>query len=380
MIRKIGLNGKLQGKKKIIAGAAIVIVLGSYMVNFMEEKEETPPDQITMLELNKNKNLYYLSDENYESNMQKIVLPYIQQYCVEGTFNGYEDVSIHYKTYRHPKEKAKIVIQHGFTENISKYQEAIYYFLKNGYSVYAMDLRGHGHSEREVRDECKIYVKQFNNYVEDLKCFMDQIVMQKAEESSCFLYAHSMGGAVGAYFLESYPNYFKAAVLSSPMLQINCGEYPEKVTVLIANIMDLLGDEKDYIWGQGPFSADYNFEESSCGTEERYRYYLKQKKEIEEYQTNGGTFAWLKTSIAATHRITSKKYASKVKIPTLLFQAGNDAMVKKNGQYRYVKNAENTQLIYVEDAKHEIFTMDSEIRVPYYNTIFEFLEKYSSEK
>ena len=33
-----------------------------------------------------------------------------------------------------------------------------------------------------------------------------------------------MGGAIGAKFLEDYPEYFDRAVLSSPMLEINTGK------------------------------------------------------------------------------------------------------------------------------------------------------------
>lgn len=375
MENNIGLRGKFGVKKKVFISIVTIFAIGGVITNFLSEKTETPPEQIENLDLTKSENRFYLSDMKYKENMGKVVKPYIQKYLTKGTFNGFQNVSLYYVQYKNPEERGKIVIQHGFTENVEKYEEVIYYFLKAGYSVYAMDLRGHGYSEREIDDISKIYVEHFSDYVEDLKCFMDQIVTKEEEGKPCFLYAHSMGGGVGAYFLETYPNYFKAAVLTAPMMEIECGDYPEKVAETIAGIMDMMGRGKEYIWGQGPFSADYHFEKSSCGTEERYKYFLNMKKEHTEYQTHSGTFTWLKTSIAATHRITSKEYASKIESPVLLFQAENDMMVKRSGQYRFAKNSEQTQLIFVKDARHEIYTMESKIRIPYFNTIFEFLEK-----
>lgn len=376
----IVLRGKFGVKKKVLIGIVTIFAIGGMVANFLSEKAETPPEQMENLDLTKNENRFYLSDTEYKENMEKVVKPYIENYLIEGTFHGFQDISLHYKQYKNPAGKAKIVIQHGFTENAEKYEEVIYYFLKEGYSVYVMDLRGHGYSEREIDNSSKVYVKHFSDYVEDLKCFMEQIVTKEEGEKPCFLYAHSMGGGVGAYFLETYPKYFKAAILTAPMMEIECGDYPEKVAETIAAIMNATGKGKEYIWGQGPFSADYHFEKSSCGTEERYEYFFNLKKEYTEYQTNSGTFTWLKTCIDATQQMTSREYASKVECPVLLFQAENDKMVKRSGQYRFVKNTKQTQLVCVEDARHEIYTMESKIRIPYFNTIFEFLDNYSKPR
>lgn len=375
----ISLRGKLGVRKKALLGVVTVFVVGGVVVNFLSDKTETPPKEMENLDLSKTKNRFYLSDTGYKESMEHIVKPYIQKYLTEGKFSGFNQVLLHYKQYKNPDGKAKIVIQHGFTENAEKYEEVVYYFLKEGYSVYIMDLRGHGYSEREIDNSSKVYVRHFSDYVEDLKCFMDQIVRVEESQNPCFLYAHSMGGGVGASFLELYPEYFRAAVLTTPMLEIECGDYPEKVAETIALVMNVMGRGEEYIWGQKPFSADYNFEKSSCGTEERYEYFLDLKKECTEYQTSSGTFAWLKTCIAATNKIISREWASKVECPVLLFQAEQDKMVRRSGQYRFAKNTKQTQVVYVEDAKHEIYTAESRIRIPYFNRIFEFWAEHLQE-
>ena len=55
-----------------------------------------------------------------------------------GYFKGCNNISIYYEKFIVENEKGSIVISHGFTEVIDKYNEIIYYFKKNGYSVFAM--------------------------------------------------------------------------------------------------------------------------------------------------------------------------------------------------------------------------------------------------
>ena len=46
-------------------------------------------------------------------------------------------------------------------------------------------------------------------------------------DAPLFLFGHSMGGCVSALFLEKYPDTFKAAVLTSPMLKMLFGTMPD---------------------------------------------------------------------------------------------------------------------------------------------------------
>ena len=85
---------------------------------------------------------------------------------------------------------------------------------------------------------------------------MDEVVKKKGE--SVFLFAHSMGGGIGALFLEKYQEYFEKAVLSSPMMEINTGNYSENMAYLISKFFIYVGKGNNYIFGQGPFNGEYN--------------------------------------------------------------------------------------------------------------------------
>ena len=68
------------------------------------------------------------------------------------------------------------MILHGYTESAEKYREMMWYFLQGGYSVFAMDLRGHGRSVREVEDTSITHVDRFSDYLRDLEEFMQKVV------------------------------------------------------------------------------------------------------------------------------------------------------------------------------------------------------------
>ena len=50
-----------------------------------------------------------------------------------------------------------------------------------------------------------------------------------------------MGGAIGTLFLETYPGYFKKAVLNAPMMQINTGKYSNFIAELLAKFYIAIG-------------------------------------------------------------------------------------------------------------------------------------------
>ncbi|MBR4745535.1 MAG: alpha/beta hydrolase, partial [Clostridia bacterium] len=66
------------------------------------------------------------------------------------------------------------------------------------------EQRGHGFSQGKGKEPDVVHVDSYREYVEDLKAFMDHVVNPQTEGLKHILYAHSMGGAVSALFLEQY--------------------------------------------------------------------------------------------------------------------------------------------------------------------------------
>ena len=335
-------------------------------INVVSTYAETSKDYISNI---------VLSEEKYSENMKSIVEPYLNNIVSSGDFEGQNNATLYYEKYIVENNKGNIVINHGFTENLTRYRELIYYFTKSGYNVYAFEARGHGRSTNlGIMDDSQINVENFDYYVQDLKTFMDEIVNPAIGGEKVYLFAHSMGGGIGAVFLEKYQEYFDAAILNSPMLEVNTGSVPALIAKGIAKGAVIFGKGDEYVAGQGPYSGEYDFSGTGTSCEERYSYFYNIDINNEAFQKGGASYRWLNEAFEATDNAIKKKNASKVSIPIILFQAGQDTFVKPGGQNKFAEYAQNCELIKIDNAKHEIYREKNEILVPYLGDIFEFLE------
>lgn len=289
-----------------------------------------------------------------------------------GYFKGKNNIDIYYEKYCIKNELGKIVICHGFCECINKFKEMIYYFNKMGYSVYIMEHRGHGRSgSLSKTHKHQINIDKFKYYVEDLKTFLDTIICDKI---NLYLYAHSMGGAIGVMFMEKYDGYFKKAILSAPMLEINTLFFPKWLAYLISGAYILVGNGDKYLFGHHPFLPKYNLKKSGCKNEYRHKNYINTLIKNENLQRCGGSFKWLFKSLLASDYIIKRKNVKKINIPILLFQAGKDTFVKDRGQNKFCKRAKNCKKIRFNNAKHEFFSENDKNLKMYLNIINKFLK------
>ena len=294
----------------------------------------------------------------------------------DGFFMGKNEIKIFYRSFEVDNSKSVIVISHGFCESSDKYREFIKLLNKNNYSVYIMEHRGHGRSGRLGIDNSQINVENFNYYVEDLKTFLDSIVVPNLNNRKLYLYAHSMGGAIGALFLEKYNSYFEKAILNCPMMEIDTGKYPKLVSKVVSKLFCMIGLGNKYLFGHGPFNSKPDLKKSGTSSQKRYDSYFNKQLEHKELQTSGGSFNWLNQSFKGIKELFKEENISNIKADILLFQAGKDTFVKPEGQNKFASLAKNCELIKIEDAKHEIYTEKDEIFNIYIKKVLEFYEIY----
>jgi lysophospholipase len=357
-------------KRRLCVIILVVVALIAYLV--WPVKTISTPENAVQLDLSKTENSdFYIGEENYQTDMENIVYPYLDKFRQTGYFEGYDGNSLYYEQYILDNSKAHIVIAHGYTDAAVKYREMIYYFLNSGYSVSIMEYRGHGNSYRTEDDLCKVTIESFDEYTDDYKIFLNDIVNPKLKDNEkLFMYAHSMGGAVAAMLIEEDSGLFDAAVLSSPMMEILFNGYPTNAVNALTNAINFVGLGDSYILGCGPYDDTYDFDDSSYTSEAKYAYIRNLKMNDIYYQTNGGSFGWLGAAIKATNTI--RMNASEYSTDSLLFQAGLDDTVGANGQNEFVKKASNVQLIQVPTSKHNILFATNDVFIPYMNTILDF--------
>lgn len=314
----------------------------------------------------------YLAENGFPDQMKHEVEPYLRKYREHIFLESFDGTKLSVYIYRLPKTERCIVISHGFCEFAEKYNEMIFYFLKNGYSVYVPEYRGHGDSARLAPNPEMVHVGSYEDYVGDL----DAVLSAIPDMEPCrFLFAHSMGGMVAVRYLEEHPEIFTAAVVSSPMLSMKTGKYPKPAARLAAEWGILRGKGSSYAPGQSGFSAVPNFRDSSCISECRYRYIFEKRLHNPAYQTYGGSYQWVRAGLIASRRALRRKNTEKINIPVLLFSAGRDHMVENGAQRKFAARTKHTTYIDIPEAKHEIFNAWYETRVRYYTQIFLFLEE-----
>jgi lysophospholipase len=312
-------------------------------------------------------------EEDFIANTQTIGEDFRKKHYTDGFFTANDGTKLHYTFVKNEQEKAAVVISHGFCEIIAKYDETIYYLYQLGYSVYFIDHRGHGYSGRKVPEFDKVCIGSFDEYVDDFRQFMDEIVKKNSPDTTYLLFAHSMGGAIGALFLEKYPDYFKAAVLSSPMIKMRCGKMPDWLVWICIGWGHLVHWQYHYVPGQHGYDDTYDFDNSCSLSRARYDYVYKLRQVTPEYQTSSGTYGWVEAGQRASGKIM--KNAGRVQIPVLLLQAGIDDLVRLDAQERFAKESGNTKLVRFPDAKHEIFNAATDTREKYYHEVFSFFEE-----
>ncbi|MDD5882454.1 alpha/beta hydrolase [Stecheria intestinalis] len=306
----------------------------------------------------------------YRSYIDTVLKPWVRDHVEQGNLVTEDGVRLHYCHAVPENPKGCIVMIHGFCEFFGKYHETAYRFYEAGYAICFAELRGHGRSERmRYYPDERVYVRSFQDYVLDARALV-RYARKQHPSLPLYLFAHSMGGTVGALYLEQNPGVFQAAVLSSPMLQMNYGTVPDEAVGLLAVYSKAVSLDDPYAPGQHVFTGEDEFETSSAMDRDRYEYQMEQRREDPSYQTWGATWSWAKAAREGASEAV--KHADEISTPVLVLQAGKDTMVKSQGQETFVKNCPAAELKKFEDSKHEIFNAEEETRKKYYSCILDY--------
>ena len=326
-------------------------------------------------------NTYKLTTEETYYKDQQNILEFFGR-GTRGHFQGQGNKEIQYLAFlnKHDQEKGAIVISSGRTEGFIIYPELIYDLGKQGYSIYIHDHRGQGFSERMTQDSQKGHIDSFDNYVKDLKTFVDTIVKPK-DHHSLFLLAHSMGGGIASLYIEEHPKDFTAAVLVTPMheplLPVNTGFICK---VAESWTMEHVFPPDGYALHQGPYSPapfkDNDLTHSKVRYEKKVAI-LSENKQNETAKIGGPTHKWIREACAAGKK--ARADAAKIAIPVLLLQASKDTAVRPEAQLEFCQkvnaggNGGECNGYVVEQAYHAIFMEADTFRIPALTKVLEFL-------
>ena len=320
---------------------------------------------------------YLVSDSSYSEVMTKTVIPWLEARERTLLLSGYDNDPIFTVSYEAEEPVGTVFLIHGFTENAFKYAEMIYSLLHLHFSVVAYDHRGHGRSWRNegIPDPSVTHVDHFHEYVDDMRLVYESYRNRTA--SPHLVFAHSMGGAVTALFLEKYQDAFSAAVLSSPMIAPNIGGIPASVASSIAALARMFHREKKNPFFMKLYSGPESFADSCATDPERFAWYDHIKSIRTEFHNSVPSYQWSAESIKVTNRILAPGEPEKISCPVLLFTADQDHSVLPKPQESFIQRVPGGKHIFVPGSRHEIFRSTNDVLFPWWHQVITFFSQYS---
>lgn len=148
----------------------------------------------------------------------------------EFTRKAFDGLRLYFQCWQtESKPKGVICLMPGLGEHSGRYAHWALLLNQAGYSVLALDLRGHGKSEGQ-----RGHVSSFDEYLNDTDLLLSE-AKQRFSEAPCFLYGHSLGGMIACDYVLHRKPALKGVVITALSYKSSIQE--QRVKVLMAQIL-----------------------------------------------------------------------------------------------------------------------------------------------
>jgi lysophospholipase len=288
-------------------------------------------------------------------------------------FISHDSLKLRYG-YTEAKENKKglVLLLHGRAEFIEKYKDIVIELDRKGFNVITIDWRGQGLSDREIVDREKGYVKNFNDYLLDLKLFFDEIIIPKKQP--VYMLSHSMGGHIGLRFLHNYPNIVKRAIFVSPMFNIKTFSVSRQITQTITKIACASGFSEYFVFGGKRYDSTRSNPNKNIFSHDALKFNIQadEIKKNPDLALGGVTWGWLNAAYNSIDILLKKNYVSTINTPVLIINAQKDKLVKQSSQKKIHQRLPFCTYVSIKNAYHEILFEKQEIRDIFWNNFDKF--------
>ncbi len=317
----------------------------------------------------------YTQETNFESRIHKQIAQ-LWQSRSEGFHKSFDKTKLYWCKITDPNHKKAIVVVNGRIESCWKYQELFYDLFRKGYDIYSFDHRGQGLSDRLIDNQQMGHVEEFQNYLTDMNELIELFNLGRYQQR--FLLAHSMGGTVATRYIQTHPQHpFSAIALSAPMFGINIPWQLRPIAITLTQVMTATYSKPTYAPGYSDYYPKPFEDNPLTQCEVRYRWFRDLYEQKPELKLGGPSTRWVWQGLMAAKQCI--QLTRQIKIPTLVIQGGLDKVVSNAAQVRFVtrlaKTNPNSQILIINDAKHELLFEKDEIRNQALDAI---LEHYSN--
>jgi alpha-beta hydrolase superfamily lysophospholipase len=230
---------------------------------------------------------------------------------------------------------AAILIVHGLAEHSGRYAGTAAALNDAGFSVHAVDYRGHGRSEGG-----RVHVDDIDDYVADVRAALGE-VRRRDPAGPVFLLGHSQGGLIALKLALDEPSAMTGLVVTSPFLAIHPASRPPAFIRGLARLMRHLAPRLTM-----PTSIDVRLLSRETGVGEAYA-----RDPLVSHAASAG---WLHAIRRAQRDVRTR--ASQLRVPTLLMAGGGDRLTDPEAARQFARDAprEVLELVWWDGFYHEI--------------------------
>jgi len=257
-------------------------------------------------------------------------------------FSSFDGTKIFYRVWKPISEINRIIIiSHGMGGHGEFFVLLADKLYNEGIMVIAPDYRNHGHSGGKKGD-----LKRFKHILKDLHEFINYIYEQYPN-TPIYLVGESMGGAVNINYIAEYPENLTGMILFSPAVKINLPIKRKLMLIVLAlpllilrifapsfRVIGAKGREDEGI--NNPIHQQYDKTDPNHLEKISARYLFQ-------------LFKYIRKSVSK---------ASKINIPTVIFQGTSDMEVSLAGVSEFYEklNSDMKELYLIEGGYHCLFT------------------------
>lgn len=278
----------------------------------------------------------------------------------EGFFTAEDGAKMYYEYFPARDPVGSVVFVHGLSEFTKKYYEFALYFLNQGYNVFLYDQRGHGKSHRDTDRPELIHINSFDQLSADLDAYIETVV-RPASLVPLYLYAHSMGGAVGILYLSKHGHKLKKAVLTSPLFMPRMNDLPPWPFLVSTAIGQVFRGPRAKFLFSGEYEVGKPYDPTPGDSPSRMRYCLACRDKEPLYRSTPMTLGCTRNTMKLRYRLLSKQVTESISVPTFMLCADTDTLVRTKYQKQFADRCPACTHEILTGANHALHTDSNEI-------------------
>src|SRR5271170_836159 len=276
-------------------------------------------------------------------------------------------------------KRGTVAILNGRAEFIEKYFEVIAELLARGFAVAAIDWRGQGGSQRQLRNPRKGHIDDFAYYERDLSALVDDVLGPSCPQP-WFGLAHSMGAAIMLGVAREGRCPFERLTLTAPMIGLTGRRYKRPMRAVVETL-DALGLGGAFAPSGGSASVLSKPFQGNVLTSDPRRYTRTAKiiATAPEIALGGPTIGWLHAALRAMTQFEEPEFAREIATPTLVLASGADRVVDIGATERFASRLRTGRLIVIEGAEHEVLMEQDRFRELFWSAFDQFMPGVEGE-